>query len=77
MKLALVGATGMVGNMMMRILEERKSPISTFLAVASKKSIGKEILFNGQSITIIGVEDALSQDPDIAIFSAGGVYINR
>ena len=72
MKIAVVGATGMVGTIMLQLLEERKFPLSEILAVASEKSVGKEILYKGSPITIIGLNDAVSKKPDIAIFSAGG-----
>lgn len=72
MKVAVVGATGMVGQVMLRVLEEQGLKISRLIPVASTKSIGKKILFQGKEITIIGIEEALLQHPDIAIFSAGG-----
>ena len=72
MKVAVVGATGMVGQVMLRVLEEEGLKISRLIPVASTKSIGKKILFQGKEITIIGIEEALLQHPDIAIFSAGG-----
>jgi len=72
MKIAVVGATGMVGNIMIKLLEERNFPISELLVVASEKSIGKEISFKGNSIKIIGLEKAVSEKADIALFSAGG-----
>ncbi len=72
MKIAVVGATGMVGTIMLKMLEERNFPVSQLLAVASEKSIGKEIVFKGKPITIIGLSEAVSEKPDIAIFSAGG-----
>ena len=72
MKVAVVGATGMVGQVMLRVLEEEGLKISRLIPVASPKSIGKKILFQGQEITIIGMEEALLEHPDIAIFSAGG-----
>ena len=72
MKLALVGATGMVGNVMLRVLEERKLPIDQLLLVASKNSIGGKLHFNNEPIEIIGIQQALDQLPNIAIFSAGG-----
>ncbi|MCF6306592.1 MAG: aspartate-semialdehyde dehydrogenase [Flavobacteriaceae bacterium] len=71
MKVAVVGATGMVGTIMIKLLEERNFPISELLLVASKKSVGKELPYNGKSIKIIGLEAAVSEKPDIAIFSAG------
>ena len=72
MKVAVVGATGMVGQVMLRVLEEEGLRISRLIPVASPKSIGKKILFQGEEITIIGMEEALLEHPDIAIFSAGG-----
>jgi len=72
MKIAVVGATGMVGTIMIKLLEERNFPVSELLLVASKKSIGKELSFKGDLIPIIGLEEAISKKPDIAIFSAGG-----
>ena len=72
MKVAVVGATGMVGQVMLRVLEEEGLKISRLIPVASPKSIGQKILFQGEEITIIGMEEALLEHPDIAIFSAGG-----
>ena len=72
MKVAVVGATGMVGQVMLKVLEEEGLKISRLIPVASPKSIGKKILFREQEITIIGMEEALLEHPDIAIFSAGG-----
>ena len=72
MKLALVGATGMVGNVMLKVLEERNFPAADLFAVASKNSIGKVISFKNKNVTVIGIEQALEKKPDIAIFSAGG-----
>jgi len=72
MKIAVVGATGMVGAVMLKILEERNFPISELLLVASERSIGKELLFKGKPYRIIGLEDAVAAKADIAIFSAGG-----
>lgn len=71
MKIAVVGATGMVGTIMIKLLEERKFPISEIVLVASKKSIGNELRFQGKTIKVVGLEDALSKKPEIAIFSAG------
>ena len=73
MKVAVVGVTGLVGTVMCRVLEERKFPVSEFIPVASSRSIGKEIQFNGKSYKVIGMEEAIKKQPDIAIFSAGGV----
>ena len=72
MKVAVVGVTGLVGTVMCRVLEERQFPVTTFIPVASARSVGKTVHFNGQAHTIIGMEDAINLQPDIAIFSAGG-----
>jgi len=72
MKIAVVGATGLVGSVLLKILEERKFPISELLAVASDRSVGKKVKFNGASVSVIGIEDAIREKPAIAIFSAGG-----
>jgi aspartate-semialdehyde dehydrogenase len=72
MKIAVVGATGMVGQTMLKVLEERNFPVSELLPVASSKSVGKEIIFRGKSYKIISVKDAVEARPAIAIFSAGG-----
>lgn len=72
MKLAVVGATGMVGTVMLQILEERNFPLTEILVVASEKSIGKELIYKNKIYKIIGLQDAVNQKPDIAIFSAGG-----
>ena len=72
MKVAVVGVTGLVGTVMCRLLEERQFPVDEFIPVASERSVGKEVLFKGKSYQVIGMEDALATQPDIAIFSAGG-----
>ncbi|WP_020536683.1 aspartate-semialdehyde dehydrogenase [Lewinella cohaerens] len=72
MKVAVVGVTGLVGNVMCRVLEERNFPISEFLPVASARSVGKTVVFRGQEHTVIGMEAAVAAQPDIALFSAGG-----
>lgn len=72
MKIAVVGATGLVGSVMLKLLVERKFPFTEVLAVASEKSIGKKINFNNSSLEVIGIEQAIFLKPDIAIFSAGG-----
>ncbi|MDC8000914.1 aspartate-semialdehyde dehydrogenase [Aequorivita todarodis] len=72
MKLALVGATGMVGEVMLKVLHERNFPIDELLLVASEKSVGKEISFKGKNHKVIGLEEAVAAKPNIAIFSAGG-----
>ena len=71
MKIALVGATGLVGSMMMKVLEERGFQHVTFLPCASAKSAGKTVVFGGKNHTVIEVEKAIAQTPDFAIFSAG------
>ena len=72
MKVAVVGATGMVGKVMLEILQERSFPISELLVVASSKSVGQTLSFKNKNLTIISIEDAVSEQPDLAIFSAGG-----
>lgn len=72
MKVAVVGATGMVGKVMLKVLKERDFPITELLLVASERSVGTKMTYNGQSISVIGLEDAVSARPDLAIFSAGG-----
>ncbi len=72
MKIAVVGATGMVGNVMLEVLEERNFPITELLVVASERSVGKSLLYKGKKHTVIGLQDAIDQKPDIALFSAGG-----
>lgn len=72
MKLAIVGATGMVGNVMLQVLKEQNFPITELIPVASEKSVGKEIDFGGLKFKVVGLQAALDMRPDIAIFSAGG-----
>jgi aspartate-semialdehyde dehydrogenase len=72
MKIAIVGVTGLVGTMLLKILEERHFPISELIPVASQASIGKEIYYKGEAYNVIGLEQAIEAKPDIAIFSAGG-----
>lgn len=71
MKIAIVGATGLVGSKILQVLDEQKVKIDELLVVASERSIGKEIVFQGQTHHIIPVEEAIEACPDIAIFSAG------
>jgi len=71
MKVAVIGATGMVGSMMLQVLEERNFPVSLLLPVASDASAGKEILFKGKQIKLITADEAIAEKPDIALFSAG------
>lgn len=72
MKVAVIGSTGMVGKVMLEVLQERRFPVSQLIPVSSIKSVGKQVLFNGKEITIVSMEDALASKPDIALFSAGG-----
>ena len=72
MKIAVVGATGMVGNVMLNVLAERNFKITELIPVASERSIGKTVNYNGSSYTIVGMQDAVNAKPDIALFSAGG-----
>ena len=72
MKIAVVGATGLVGGVMLKVLEERNFPLDELLVVASERSVGKKMEFKGQPIEVISIPDAIKQKPDIALFSAGG-----
>jgi aspartate-semialdehyde dehydrogenase len=72
MKVAIVGATGLVGNVMLSILEERNFPVDELLLVASERSVGKKIKFKGKDISVISIPTAIEERPDIALFSAGG-----
>ena len=72
MKVAVVGATGMVGQVMLKVLAERNFPITELIPVASERSIGSKINFNGKEFEVIGLEEAVKQKPEIALFSAGG-----
>lgn len=72
MRLAVVGVTGMVGQIMLKILFERNIKIKEFFPVASKKSVGKKITFGNKKFTVIGLNDVIKLKPDVALFSAGG-----
>ena len=72
MKIAVVGATGLVGSEILKVLEERNFPVTELIPTASEKSIGKEIMFRGGPVKVVGVETAIALRPDIALFSAGG-----
>lgn len=72
MKVAVVGATGMVGQVMLKVLEERNLPITELIPVASERSVGKMIKFKNKEFTIVSMDDAIAVKPEIAIFSAGG-----
>lgn len=72
MKVAVVGATGLVGTMMLKVLEERNFPLTELIPVASAKSAGKELTFKGKQYKVVTVEEAIAAKPDLALFSAGG-----
>jgi len=72
MKIAVVGATGLVGNIICRVLEERNFPVTEFIPAASSRSVGMEISLNGKKYKIVSIQEAVDAVPDIAIFSAGG-----
>ncbi|MDL2308819.1 aspartate-semialdehyde dehydrogenase [Bacteroidales bacterium OttesenSCG-928-B11] len=72
MKISIVGVTGLVGSVILKVLEERGFTDWELLPVASERSVGKEIIFNGKKLKVISVTDAIAAKPDIAIFSAGG-----
>src|SRR5882757_697945 len=72
MKVAVVGATGLVGTKMLEVLAQRNFPVTELLPVASERSIGKEVDFKGTKYKVIGMQDAINAKPDFAIFSAGG-----
>ncbi len=72
MRVAVVGATGMVGNVMLQVLREQNFPITELIPVASEKSVGKQIEFGGLAFSVVGLQTAVEMRPDIAIFSAGG-----
>ncbi|MCE9537821.1 MAG: aspartate-semialdehyde dehydrogenase [Bacteroidetes bacterium] len=72
MKIAVVGATGLVGTKMIQILKERNFPVTELIPVASEKSVGKEISFNGTKYKVVGMQTAIDMKPAVALFSAGG-----
>ena len=72
MKVAVVGATGMVGQIMLKVLEERNFPVSELIPVASEKSVGKKVIFKGNELEIVSMQTAIDMKPEIALFSAGG-----
>ena len=72
MRIAIVGATGMVGQVMLKVLEERNFPVTDLILVASERSIGKSVQYKNKSYKIIKITDAISLAPDVALFSAGG-----
>lgn len=72
MKIAVVGATGLVGTKMIQVLEERNFPVTELIPVASEKSVGKQVLFKGKKYSVVGMQTAIDRKPEIALFSAGG-----
>ena len=72
MKVAVVGATGLVGGEILKVLAERDFPVTELMLVASERSVGKQMAFKGKQIKVIGMQDAIAAAPHIAIFSAGG-----
>jgi aspartate-semialdehyde dehydrogenase len=72
MKVAVVGATGLVGTKMLQVLEERNFPVSELIPVASEKSVGKEVEFKGKKYKVVSMQDAITAKPQLALFSAGG-----
>ena len=72
MKVAVVGATGMVGEIMLQVLAERNFPVTELIPVASEKSVGKEIEWKGNTYKVVGLQTAVDMKPEIALFSAGG-----
>lgn len=72
MKVAVVGATGLVGTKMLQILEERNFPVTELIPVASERSVGKEVSFKGKQYKVVGMRDAINMKPAVALFSAGG-----
>jgi len=72
MKVAVVGVTGMVGRVMLNVLEEQQFPVSELIPVASEKSIGREIIFKDKAYSVVGIQQAINAIPDLALFSAGG-----
>lgn len=72
MKIAVVGATGMVGEVMLQVLKERNFPVTELIPVASEKSVGKDLVWNGKVYKVVGLQTAVEMRPDIALFSAGG-----
>lgn len=72
MKIAVVGATGMVGNVMLEVLLERNLPITELILAASERSKGNKVDWNGKTYTVVGLQEAVDAEPEIAIFSAGG-----
>jgi aspartate-semialdehyde dehydrogenase len=72
MKIAVVGATGLVGTKMIQVLEQRNFPVTELIPVASERSVGKEVSYKGKKYKVVSMETAISMKPEIALFSAGG-----
>lgn len=72
MKVAVVGATGLVGTKMLQVLSERKFPVTELIPVASERSVGKEVTYQGKAYKVVSMKDAIAAKPAVAIFSAGG-----
>lgn len=72
MKIAVVGATGLVGSVMLNVLESRRFPVTELIPVASEKSVGQTIVFKGKEVIVVGMQTAIDMKPHIALFSAGG-----
>ncbi|MEI6950697.1 aspartate-semialdehyde dehydrogenase [Paraflavisolibacter sp. H34] len=72
MKVAVVGATGLVGTKMLQVLEERAFPVTELIPVASERSVGKEVTFKGKQYKVVGMQDGINAQPQLALFSAGG-----
>ena len=72
MKVAVVGATGLVGTVILNLLESRNFPVTTLLPVASENSVGKKIRFRNTDVEVVSIQSAIDEKPDIAFFSAGG-----
>jgi aspartate-semialdehyde dehydrogenase len=72
MKVAVVGATGLVGTKMLQVLAERNFPVTELVPVASERSVGKEVEFKGKKYKVVSMQDGIAAKPAVAIFSAGG-----
>src|SRR5258708_28782179 len=72
MKVAVVGATGLVGSTMLRILEERNFPVTELIPVASERSVGHKVIFKGKEYSVVSADTAIAMKPALALFSAGG-----
>ncbi len=75
MKVAVVGATGLVGTKMLQVLAERNFPVTELIPVASERSIGKEVEFKGKNYIVVGMKEGIAAKPAVALFSAGGQHV--